>query len=63
MCLLQINNSSNRHLDEFERWLDECIDDLCENDIENRTTFECGEIIAFRIVSAKLDEIRGNKDA
>lgn len=62
MCLFQINNSSNRYLDKFEKWLDECIDELSENDIEKRTTFECGELIAFRIASAKLEEIRGNKD-
>lgn len=62
MCLFQINNPSHSHLDKFKNWLDESIKELSENDIEKRTTFECGELIAFRIALAKLEEIRGNKD-
>lgn len=62
MCIFQINNPCHYHLDKFEKWLSQSIEELSENDIEKRTTFECGELIAFRIALAKLEEIRGNRD-
>ena len=62
MCIIQINNPNLYYLDKFEKWLNQSIEELSENDIEDRTVLECGEIIAFRIALAKLEEIRGNKD-
>ena len=60
---LQQENQQLRHIiDELEKWLEEMLNELKQNDVYDRTSYEMGQIIATECIIAKAEELKGNKE-
>lgn len=49
--------NEKRIIDELEKWLEETLNELKQNDIYDRTSYEMGQIIATECIIAKIEEI------
>lgn len=54
----QLQNNWN----ELKKWLEECLNELKQNDVYDRTSYEQGEIIALESSIAKVQELEQVKD-
>ena len=54
--------NEKRIIDELEKWLEETLNELKQNDIYDRTSYEMGQIIATECIIAKIEELKGNKE-
>lgn len=43
--------------EELKKWLNDVLNELKENDIYDRTSYESGQIIAIESVIAKIEEL------
>lgn len=51
--------NEKRIIDELEKWLEEALNELKQNDIYDRTSYEMGQIIATECIIAKIEELKG----
>lgn len=59
---LQQENKQLKHIiDELEQWLEKTLNELKQNDIYDRTSYEMGQIDILHEVSDKIEELKGNK--
>ena len=47
-------------IDELEQWLEETLNELKQNDVYDRTSYEMGQIIATECIIAKIEELKGS---
>lgn len=52
--------NEKRIIDELEKWLEEALNELKQNDIYDRTSYEMGQIIATECIIAKIEELKGS---
>lgn len=52
--------NEKRIIDELEKWLEETLNELKQNDIYDRTSYEMGQIIATECIIAKIEELKGS---
>ena len=45
----------------LKKWLEECLNELKQNDIYDRTSYEQGQIIALESSIAKVQELESDK--
>ena len=50
--------NEKRIIDELEKWLEETLNELKQNDIYDRTSYEMGQIIATECIIAKIEELK-----
>lgn len=58
----ELKNEYKNIIDELERWLEETLNELKQNDIYDRTSYEMGQIIATECIIAKIEELKRNKE-
>lgn len=51
-----------KNWNELNMWTESCINELKENDVYDRTSYEQGQIIALEIFIAKMQELEQGKD-
>lgn len=49
-------------IDELEKWLEEMLNELKQNDVYDRTSYEMGQIIATECIIAKIEELKGESN-
>lgn len=54
------NAKLNHIINELEKWLEETLNELKQNDIYDRTSYEMGQIIATECIIAKIRELKGD---
>ena len=54
----QLQNNWN----ELKKWLKECLNEIKQNDVYDRTSYEQGQIIALESSIAKVQELEGNNE-
>ena len=47
---------------ELKKWLEECLNEIKQNDVYDRTSYEQGQIIALESSIAKVQELEQGKD-
>lgn len=47
---------------ELKNWLEECLNEIKQNDVYDRTSYEQGQIIALESSIAKVQELEQGKD-
>ena len=47
---------------ELKKWLEECLNEIKQNDVYDRTSYEQGQIIALESSIAKVQELEGNNE-
>ena len=66
ISLLDMRTDENIKLqnnwNELKKWLEECLNEIKQNDVYDRTSYENGEIIAIESVSAKMQELEDGKN-
>lgn len=50
--------NEKRIIDELEQWLEKTLNELKQNDIYDRTSYEMGQIIATECIIAKIEELK-----
>lgn len=56
--LIKLQNNWN----ELKKWLEECLNEIKQNDVYDRTSYEQGQIIALESSIAKAQELEQDKD-
>ena len=56
--IIELQNNWN----ELKKWLEECLNEMKQNDVYDRTSYENGKIIAIENVSEKMQELEQGKD-
>lgn len=57
-----LNDKQQNNWNELKKWLEECLNDLKQNDVYDRTSYETGQIIATECIMAKMQELEGNNE-
>lgn len=58
----QENNQLKEQRQELRSWLEEALNELKQNDIYDRTSYEMGQVIATECIIEKLNELEGGKN-
>ena len=56
--IIELQNNWN----ELKKWLEEFLNEIKQNDVYDRTSYEDGKIIAIEIISEKMQELEKVKD-
>lgn len=56
--IIELQNNWN----ELKKWLEECLNEIKQNDVYDRTSYENGKIIVIESVSEKMQELEQGKD-
>ena len=56
----KLKNAYKNIIDELEQWLEEMLNELKQNDVYDRTSYEMGQIIATECIIAKIEELKGS---
>lgn len=56
--IIELQNNWN----ELKKWLEECLNEIKQNDVYDRTSYENGKIIAIESVSEKMQELERGKE-
>lgn len=60
--LYEENSKLQSVLKELRSWLEEALNELKQNDIYDRTSYEMGQVIATECIIEKLNELEGGKN-
>lgn len=55
--LQQENKQLKEEKEELKKWLEEILNELKENDIYDRTSYEIGQIVVIESIIAKIEEL------
>lgn len=55
-------DKSQNNWNELKKWLEECLNEIKQNDVYDRTSYEQGQIIALESSIAKVQELEQGKD-
>lgn len=60
--LLDYITKLQNNWNELKKWLEECLNEIKQNDVYDRTSYEQGQIIALESSIAKAQELEQGKD-